>query len=80
MSAFGINLLREGLDLPEVSLVAILDVDKEGFSRPQNGADPIRIGRAALGNSAKCRVIMYADAIPVRCNGRSTRPTPPVGL
>ncbi len=54
----GINLLREGLDLPEVSLVAILDADKEGFLR--SGTALIQtIGRAARNNNGK--VIMYAD-------------------
>jgi excinuclease ABC subunit B len=54
----GINLLREGLDLPEVSLVAILDADKEGFLR--SGTALIQtIGRAARHSSGK--VIMYAD-------------------
>jgi excinuclease ABC subunit B len=54
----GINLLREGLDLPEVSLVAILDADKEGFLR--NGRSLIQtIGRAARNVSGQ--VIMYAD-------------------
>jgi excinuclease ABC subunit B len=54
----GINLLREGLDLPEVSLVAILDADKEGFLR--SGTALIQtIGRAARNNHGK--VIMYAD-------------------
>ena len=56
----GINLLREGLDLPEVSLVAILDADKEGFLR--SGTSLIQtIGRAARNVSGK--VIMYADKI-----------------
>ena len=56
----GINLLREGLDLPEVSLVAILDADKEGFLRSETSL--IRtIGRAA--RNAEGRVIMYADKI-----------------
>ncbi len=56
----GINLLREGLDLPEVSLVAILDADKEGFLR--SGTALIQtIGRAARNVSGK--VIMYADRI-----------------
>ena len=55
----GINLLREGLDLPEVSLVAILDADKEGFLR--RGTSLIQtIGRAA--RNAEGRVIMYADS------------------
>ncbi len=56
----GINLLREGLDLPEVSLVAILDADKEGFLR--NVSSLIQtIGRAA--RNSEGRVIMYADTI-----------------
>lgn len=56
----GINLLREGLDLPEVSLVAILDADKEGFLRSE--ASLIQtIGRAA--RNAGGKVIMYADNI-----------------
>jgi excinuclease ABC subunit B len=54
----GINLLREGLDLPEVSLVAILDADKEGFLRSQTALIQT-IGRAA--RNAKGKVIMYAD-------------------
>ena len=54
----GINLLREGLDLPEVSLVAILDADKEGFLR--SGGSLIQTsGRAA--RNVNGRVIMYAD-------------------
>jgi excinuclease ABC subunit B len=54
----GVNLLREGLDLPEVSLVAILDADKEGFLR--SGTSLIQtIGRAARNERAK--VILYAD-------------------
>ena len=56
----GINLLREGLDLPEVSLVAILDADKEGFLRSE-GALIQTIGRAA--RHVEGRVIMYADKI-----------------
>ena len=56
----GINLLREGLDLPEVSLVAILDADKEGFLR-SNSALIQMIGRAA--RHAEGHVIMYADTI-----------------
>ena len=56
----GINLLREGLDLPEVSLVAILDADKEGFLR--SGRSLIQtIGRAA--RNAEGSVIMYADSV-----------------
>ena len=56
----GINLLREGLDLPEVSLVAILDADKEGFLRSKTSLIQT-IGRAA--RNAEGRVIMYADTI-----------------
>jgi excinuclease ABC subunit B len=56
----GINLLREGLDLPEVSLVAILDADKEGFLRSDRALIQT-IGRAA--RNAEGRVIMYADKI-----------------
>jgi len=56
----GINLLREGLDLPEVSLVAILDADKEGFLRSETSLIQT-IGRAARNASGK--VIMYADTI-----------------
>jgi excinuclease ABC subunit B len=56
----GINLLREGLDLPEVSLVAILDADKEGFLRSQTSLIQI-IGRAA--RNVDGQVIMYADEI-----------------
>jgi len=56
----GINLLREGLDLPEVSLVAILDADKEGFLRSA-GSLIQTSGRAARNVSG--RVIMYADTI-----------------
>ncbi len=56
----GINLLREGLDLPEVSLVAILDADKEGFLRSETSLVQT-IGRAARNASGK--VIMYADRI-----------------
>lgn len=56
----GINLLREGLDLPEVRLVAILDADKEGFLRSETSLIQT-IGRAA--RNAEGRVIMYADVI-----------------
>ena len=56
----GINLLREGLDLPEVSLVAILDADKEGFLRSETSLIQT-IGRAA--RNAKGMVIMYADEV-----------------
>lgn len=56
----GINLLREGLDIPEVSLIAILDADKEGFLRSKRSLVQI-IGRAARNSEGK--VIMYADSI-----------------
>lgn len=56
----GINLLREGLDIPEVSLVAILDADKEGFLRSERSLIQI-IGRAA--RNAHGEVIMYADSV-----------------
>lgn len=56
----GINLLREGLDIPEVQLVAILDADKEGFLRSES-AFIQTIGRAA--RNSEGRVIMYADAV-----------------
>ena len=56
----GINLLREGLDIPEVSLVAILDADKEGFLRAERGLIQT-VGRAA--RNAEGRVIMYADHV-----------------
>ena len=56
----GINLLREGLDIPEVSLVAILDADKEGFLRSDRSLIQT-IGRAA--RNAQGRVILYADKI-----------------
>jgi len=56
----GINLLREGLDLPEVSLVAILDADKEGFLRSETSLIQT-IGRAA--RNAQGMVVMYADAV-----------------
>ena len=56
----GINLLREGLDIPEVSLVAILDADKEGFLRSETSLIQT-IGRAA--RNVGGRVIMYADSI-----------------
>ena len=68
----GINLLREGLDLPEVTLVAILDADKEGFLR--SGGSLIQvIGRAARNIGG--RVIMYADRDHRSCRRRSKRPT-----
>ncbi len=56
----GINLLREGLDIPEVSLVAILDADKEGFLRSETSLIQT-IGRAA--RNANGQVIMYADEV-----------------
>ena len=56
----GINLLREGLDIPEISLVAILDADKEGFLRSETSLSQT-VGRAA--RNAQGRVIMYADTI-----------------
>jgi excinuclease ABC subunit B len=56
----GINLLREGLDIPEVSLVAILDADKEGFLRSETSLIQT-VGRAA--RNAGGTVIMYADAV-----------------
>ena len=56
----GINLLREGLDIPEVSLVAILDADKDGFLRSESSLIQT-IGRAA--RNAEGKVIMYADSI-----------------
>ena len=56
----GINLLREGLDIPEVSLVAILDADKEGFLRSERSLIQT-IGRAA--RNANGKVIMYADEL-----------------
>lgn len=56
----GINLLREGLDLPEVSLIAILDADKEGFLRTETSLIQT-VGRAA--RNANGRIIMYADHI-----------------
>ena len=57
----GINLLREGLDIPEITLVAILDADKEGFLRSEVSLIQT-IGRAA--RNAEGRVIMYADVMP----------------
>lgn len=56
----GINLLREGLDIPEVGLVAILDADKEGFLRSETSLIQT-VGRAA--RNAESIVIMYADTI-----------------
>src|SRR3989338_3227184 len=56
----GVNLLREGLDLPEVSLIGILDADKEGFLRSETSLIQI-IGRAA--RNVAGRVILYADSL-----------------
>ena len=61
----GINLLREGLDLPEVALVAILDADKEGFLRSEVSMIQT-IGRAA--RNANGRVVMYADVMTESMN------------
>ena len=63
----GINLLREGLDIPEVSLVAILDADKEGFLRSETSLIQT-IGRAA--RNADGKVIMYADKITAAMHKR----------
>ena len=68
----GINLLREGLDIPECALVAILDADKEGFLRSETSLVQT-IGRAARNVDGK--VILYADAITGSMSGRSRRPT-----
>ena len=62
----GINLLREGLDIPEVSLVAILDADKEGFLRSETSLIQT-VGRAA--RNVNGRVIMYADRITASMKG-----------
>ncbi|MDQ3995060.1 MAG: UvrB/UvrC motif-containing protein, partial [Actinomycetota bacterium] len=62
----GVNLLREGLDLPEVSLVAILDADKEGFLRGQTALIQT-IGRAARNVNGK--VLMYADKLTEAIKG-----------
>ena len=62
----GINLLREGLDIPEVSLVAILDADKEGFLRSETSLIQT-VGRAA--RNVRGRVIMYADRITASMKG-----------
>ena len=56
----GVNLLREGLDIPTVSLVAILDADKEGFLRSESALIQT-VGRAA--RNSKGRVVMYADEV-----------------
>jgi excinuclease ABC subunit B len=68
----GINLLREGLDIPECGLVAILDADKEGFLRSETSLIQT-IGRAARNVDGK--VILYADQSPARWSARWRRPT-----
>ena len=68
----GINLLREGLDLPEVSLVAILDADKEGFLRSETSLIQT-IGRAA--RNVDGTVLMYADSVTDSMRRRSARPS-----
>ncbi|OON98477.1 MAG: excinuclease ABC subunit B [Epulopiscium sp. Nele67-Bin004] len=68
----GINLLREGLDIPEVSLVAILDADKEGFLRSETSLIQT-IGRAARNENG--RVIMYADNMTRSMNSAITETT-----
>ena len=70
----GVNLLREGLDLPEVSLVAILDADKEGFLRGETSLVQT-IGRAA--RNVNGRVVMYADKRDRRDAGGDERDRPP---
>ena len=65
----GINLLREGLDIPEITLVAILDADKEGFLRSETSLIQT-VGRAA--RNAEGRVIMYADTITDSMKGAIT--------
>ena len=70
----GVNLLREGLDLPEVSLVAILDADKEGFLRGQTALIQT-IGRAA--RNVNGRVLMYADKRTEAIAARDRRDQPP---
>jgi excinuclease ABC subunit B len=68
----GINLLREGLDIPEVSLVAILDADKEGFLRSERSLIQT-IGRAARNLSGKA--ILYADRVTDSMRGPSAKPS-----
>ena len=70
----GVNLLREGLDLPEVSLVAILDADKEGFLRGETSLVQT-IGRAA--RNVNGRVLMYADKETDAMRGGDARDRPP---
>ena len=69
----GINLLREGLDIPECALVAILDADKEGFLRSETSLIQT-IGRAARNVDGK-RASSMPTASPARCSARSRRPT-----
>ncbi len=68
----GINLLREGLDIPEVSLVAILDADKEGFLRSERSLIQT-IGRAA--RNLNGRAILYADRVTDSMAAPSARPS-----
>ena len=70
----GVNLLREGLDLPEVSLVAILDADKEGFLRGKTALIQT-IGRAARNVNGK--VLLYADKMTEAINGALDETEPP---
>ena len=70
----GVNLLREGLDLPEVSLVAILDADKEGFLRGETSLIQT-IGRAA--RNIRGKVVMYADKETARDAPGDRRDQPP---
>ena len=69
----GVNLLREGLDLPEVSLVAILDADKEGFLRGKTALIQT-IGRAA--RNVNGRVLLYADKMTEAIEGAIERDEP----
>ena len=68
----GINLLREGLGIPEVSLVAVLDADKEGFLRSERSLIQT-IGRAA--GASMARPSSTPTSSPTRYDGRSARPT-----
>ena len=75
----GINLLREGLDLPEVSLVAVLDADKEGFLRSETTLIQV-CGRAA--RNVDGRVVLYADEMTgsmERAHGRDDAPPQKAG-
>ena len=72
----GINLLREGLDIPECGLVAILDADKEGYLRSETSLIQT-IGRAA--RNVEGRVILYADTHDQEPQGRDRRDRPPAG-